>query len=72
MDQRFQRLEKATNAHKAEKWTPWARGKLQEHRLLACTNTVVIQLDTEGLVKQLNDNVYIVDLDAKTCSCTVF
>lgn len=28
--------------------------------------------DTEGLVKQLNDNVYTVDLNAKTCSCTIF
>jgi hypothetical protein len=28
MDLRFQRLEKAANAHVAEKWTPWARGKL--------------------------------------------
>ena len=28
MDLRFQRLEKVANAHVAEKWTPWARGKL--------------------------------------------
>jgi hypothetical protein len=35
MDTRFKRLEMATTVHKAETWTPWARGKLQEHRLLA-------------------------------------
>ena len=72
MDQRFQRLELAVGAHEAEKWTPWARVKLQEHRLLARTNTVIIRSETQGLVRQLNDNVYAVDLEAKTCSCLVF
>jgi len=72
MDQRFYRLDLATNTHKAEKWTPWARGKLQEHRLLARTNIVAMRSDTEGLVRQVNDNVYTVNLDNKTCSCTVF
>ena len=28
MDQRYYRLDLATSAHEAEKWTPWARGKL--------------------------------------------
>jgi SWIM zinc finger len=62
----------STKAHIAKKWTPWARGKLQEHRLLARTNTVAMRSDTEGLVRQVNDNVYTVNLDNKTCSCTVF
>lgn len=35
-------------------------------------NTVVTRSETQGLVRQLNDNVYTVDLVAKTCSCTVF
>jgi hypothetical protein len=65
MDQRFQRLEKAANAHKAEQWTPWARGKLQEQRLLARTNIVVMRTDTQGLVKQINGNCYTVDLEAR-------
>ncbi len=43
IDVRFQRLELAISAHEAEKWTPWARGKLQEHRLLARIYTVVIR-----------------------------
>ena len=72
MDQQFQRLEPAVGAHEAEKWTPWARGKLQEHRLLARTNIVIIRSETQGLVHQLNDNVNAVDLEAKTCSCLVF
>ena len=72
MDQRFQRLELAVGAHQAEKWTPWARGKLQEHRLLARTNTIVMRSNTQGLVRQLNDNVYTIDLEAKICSCIVF
>ena len=72
MDQRFQRLELAVGAHEAEKWTPQACGKLQEHRLLARTNTVIIRSETQGLVHQLNDNVNAVDLEAKTCSCLVF
>jgi hypothetical protein len=72
MDQRFQRLELAVSAHESEKWTPWARNKLQEHRLLARMNTVVIRSETQGLVRQPNDNVYTVDLITKTCSCTIF
>jgi hypothetical protein len=72
MDQRFHRLELATSAHESENWTPWARGKLQEHRLLARTNTVVMRTETQGLVRQLNNNVYTVDLEAKTSSCTLF
>jgi hypothetical protein len=72
MDQRFKRLDLAINAHTAEKWTPWARGKLQEHRLLARTNTVAMSSDIEGLVRQVDNNVYTVNLDKKTCSCTVF
>jgi hypothetical protein len=51
MDTRFKRLELATNAYEAERWTPWARGKLQEHRLLAHTNTIVMRSELEGLVK---------------------
>ena len=43
MDTRFKRLEIATTVHKAETWTPWARGKLQEHRLLERTNTDVMR-----------------------------
>jgi hypothetical protein len=35
-------------------------------------NTVVIRSETQGLVRQPNDNVYTVDLIAKTCSCTIF
>jgi hypothetical protein len=31
-----------------------------------------MRLDTQGLVRQLNDNVYIVDLEAKICSYIVF
>jgi hypothetical protein len=72
MDQRFYRLELAISAHESEKWTPWARSRLQEHRLLARTNTVVIRSETQGLVRQLNNNVYTIDLEAKICSCTVF
>ena len=51
MDLRFHRLELTTKAHEAEKWIPWARGKLQEHRLLARTNTVAMRSNTEGLVR---------------------
>jgi len=58
--------------HEAEKWTSWAWGKLQEQRLLARTNTVVMRSDIEGLVWELNDNVYTVNLADKTCSCTGF
>ena len=72
MDQQFQRLEPAVGAHEAEKWTPWARGKLQEHRLLTRTNTVIIRSETQGLVRQLDDDVYVVNLEAKACSCLVF
>jgi hypothetical protein len=68
MDTRFKRLELATNTHEAERWTPWARGKLQEHRLLARTNTIVMRSELEGLVKQLNGNVYTVDLETMECS----
>ena len=28
--------------------------------------------NTEGLVRQVNDNIYTVNLDNKTCSCTLF
>jgi hypothetical protein len=41
-------------------------------RVYARTNTVVMRLDTQGLVRQLTDNVYTVDLEAKICSCIVF
>ena len=47
-------------------------GKLQEQRLLARTNSVVMRSDIEGLVQELNDNVYTVNLADKTCSCTGF
>ena len=72
MDQRFSRFDLATKAHEAEKWTPWARAKLHEQRLLARTNTVAMRSNTEGLVRQVNDNIYTVNLDNKTCSCTLF
>ena len=72
MDTRFKRLELAINAHKAERWTPWARGKLQEHRLLARTNTIVMRSESEGLVKQLNGNIYTVDLETMECLCKGF
>src|SRR6266536_4682278 len=72
MDQRYYRLDLAISTHKAEKWTPWARGKLQEHRLLARTNTVAMRSDIEGLVRQQNNNVYTVNLDNRICSYTVF
>ena len=29
-------------------------------------------LNTEGLVRQVNDNIYTVNLDNRTCSCTLF
>jgi hypothetical protein len=51
MDTRFKCLELAINAYKAERWTPWVRGKLQEHRPLAYINTVVIRSELEGLIK---------------------
>jgi hypothetical protein len=41
-------------------------------RVYARTNTIVMRLDTQGLVRQLNDNVYTVDLEAKIYSCIVF
>jgi hypothetical protein len=47
----------------SNKWTPWARAKLQEQRLLARTNSVVMRSNTQGMVKQLNSNVYLVDLE---------
>jgi hypothetical protein len=72
MDTRFKRFEMAVGAHEAEKWTPWARGKLQEHRLLARTNTAVMRSDMQGLVQQVNNNIYTIDLVAKECSCTIF
>jgi len=72
MDLRFHRLKLATSAHTSEKWTPWARAKLQEHCLLACTNSVVMRSNTQGIVKQLNSNVYPVDLEEGTCSCLVY
>jgi hypothetical protein len=56
----------------AETWTLWARGKLQEHRLLARTNTVVMRSPLQGLVKQVNNNVYTIDLETKECSCKGF
>lgn len=62
----------AVGAHEVEKWTPWAKGKLQEHRLLARTNTAVMRSDMQGIVQQVNNNVYTVDLEAKECSCTIF
>jgi hypothetical protein len=68
----FQRLELATNAHPSELWTPWARSRLQEHRLLARTNTVVMRSEVEALVRQVNDNVYTVNIELGTCSCTIF
>ena len=57
---------------KARTWTPWARGKLQEHCLLARTNTIVIRSPLQGLVKQVNNNVYTIDLETKECSCKRF
>jgi len=72
MDLRFHRLEEATSAHESEKWTPWARAILYKHRLLARTNRVVMRSETEGLVRQLNDNVYTIDLQERTCSCLAF
>jgi len=45
---------------------------LQEHRLLARTNTIVIRSELEGLVKQLNRNVYTVDLETKEYLCKEF
>jgi hypothetical protein len=72
MDLRFHRLELAISAHASEKWSPWARAKLQEHRLLARTNSVVMRSNTQGIVKQLNSNVYPVDLEEGTCSCLVY
>lgn len=62
----------AIGAHEPEKWTPWARGKSQEHRLLARTNIAVMRTDMQALVSQVNNNVYTVDLETKKCSCTVF
>ena len=68
----FHRLNLAISAYKSEKWTPQARAKLQEHRLLAYTNSVVLRSLIQGLVKQLNSNIYIVDLEKGTCSCLVY
>jgi hypothetical protein len=34
---------------------------------LAYTNTIVIRSELEGLVKQLNRNIYIVDLETIEC-----
>ncbi len=61
MDLRFHRLELAIRAHASKKWTPWARAKLQEHRILARTNWVVMRSNTQGMVMQLNGNVYLVE-----------
>jgi hypothetical protein len=72
IDTRFKRLELAVGAHKAEKWIPWARGKLQEHRILAGTNTAVMRTDMQALVSQVNNNIYTVDLETKEYSYTVF
>jgi hypothetical protein len=72
MDTRFKRLELAVGVHVAEKWTPWARGKVQEHRFLARINTVIMRTDMQALVSQVNNSVYTVDLETKECSCTVF
>jgi hypothetical protein len=72
MDTRFKRLELAAGAHNSELWTPWARGKLQAQRLHARTNTVVMRTEWEGLVNQLNNHVYTVNLETKQCSCTYF
>jgi zinc finger SWIM domain-containing protein 3 len=35
-------------------------------------NTVVMRSELEGLVKQLNGNVYTVDLETKECLCKEF
>ena len=45
---------------------------MQEHRLLARMNTVVMRSELEGLVKQLNGNVYTVDLETKEYLCKEF
>lgn len=72
MDTRFKRLALAADAHESEQWTPWARGKLQAQRLFARTNTIVMRTELQDLVKQMNNNVYTVDLETKECSCTHF
>ena len=44
----------------------------KEHRLLAQMNTVVIRSETQVLTRQLNDNVYIVDLVARPALAQFF
>jgi hypothetical protein len=40
--------------------------------LSSCTNLVVIRLNAQGIVKKLNSNIYLINLEERTCSRLIY